>query len=908
MLTRMKPLHPAVSTPPRSPPSQPVAPALDLAAFELLDVAVAWADAQGALLGANAAFVAATGQVLAARLGQPLASLLGLPASALAGLAGAGLQPLAGVHANGMPLLGQIGLRRHGQWLVLSLQVAVPQAAGQQTIQPAGLAVPATPAQPTPPSAALLLDHVRRLGQIGVWQRDLRSGAGVWDDNTWRFWGLTPGASVPGAAATLRQIHPDDRAEAAAVLRQSNLAVGCYAHQLRVQAPGTAVRHVRMAWEVLPGTDGQPAQALGIMVDDTAVHALIQRLDMATAATGVGVWSVLLEQPDGLHWDAQMRALHGLALDAPVPDLASYLGGCVHPDDRRGVRDALCGLLQRNDGLLDFDFRVLRPDGSVRRLASRSSISGATGQRHLHGVMLDVTERHNTESRLHQAQERALLAARGIGIGTWQSDPDATLGQWDAQMFHLRGRPPRSEPVLEAERLSWLHPDDRASQVQRMDAAVRAGATLTSEFRVVWPDGTLRWLASSSSPLRDARGRTVGRVGINWDVTDAHNAAAAHQQQMLARHQSQAKSRFLARISHELRTPLNAVLGFSQLLLAEGSEADSATWRRRVQHVQASGEHLLALIDDVLELSSLESGELPLSLQPVALAGLVETSLPLVELLAAQHAVSLHLGALDGWALADPVRLRQVLLNLLSNAIKYNQPGGQVRVSAESLDGWLLLRVQDTGRGLDAEQISHLFEPFNRLGMDSEGIAGTGIGLAIVQASVRHMGGTVQVHSQPGQGSCFEVCLQATPAPRPTSANTTTLLPLPQPTAGGRLLYIEDNEVNLLIVSELVKRRSDIEFSAAADGSSGLAAALALQPDLILLDMQLPDMDGHAVLRQLRANPATAGIRCIAVSANAMPEDIRNARRNGFDDYWTKPLELQSFMRALDRLFGTAQA
>ena len=904
----MKFPHPAVTSPARSAQAQATSPTLDLAAFELLDVAVAWADAQGALLGANAAFVAATGQVLAARLGQPLASLLGLPVAALAGLAGAGLQPLAGMHANGTPLLGQIGLRRHGQWLVLSLQVAAPQAMGQQTVRPVGPAVPATPAQPTPHSAEVLLDHVRRLGQIGVWQRDLRSGAGVWDDNTWRFWGLTPGARVPSAAATLRQIHPDDRAEAAAVLRQSNLAVGCYAHQLRVQAPGTAVRHVRMAWEVLPGADGQPAQALGIMVDDTTVHALIQRLDMATAATGVGVWSVLLEQPDGAHWDAQMRALHGLAPDAPVPDLASYLGGCVHPDDRRGVRDALCGLLQRNDGLLDLDFRVLRPDGSVRRLASRSSISGATGQRHLHGVMLDLTERHNTESRLHQAQERALLAARGAGIGTWQSDPDATLGQWDAQMFHLRGRPPRSEPVLEAERLSWLHPDDRASQVQRMDAAVRAGATLTSEFRVVWPDGTLRWLASSSSSLRDARGRTVGRVGINWDVTDAHNAAAAHQQQMLARHQSQAKSRFLARISHELRTPLNAVLGFSQLLLAEGSEADSATWRRRVQHVQASGEHLLALIDNVLELSSLESGELPLSLQPVALAGLVETSLPLVELLAAQHAVSLHLGALDGWALADPVRLRQVLLNLLSNAIKYNQPGGQVRVSAESLDGWLLLRVQDTGRGLDAEQISHLFEPFNRLGMDSEGIAGTGIGLAIVQASVRHMGGTVQVHSQPGQGSCFEVCLQATPAPRPTSANTTTLLPLPQPTAGGRLLYIEDNEVNLLIVSELVKRRSDIEFSAAADGSSGLAAALALQPDLILLDMQLPDMDGHAVLRQLRANPATAGIRCIAVSANAMPEDIRNARRNGFDDYWTKPLELQSFMRALDRLFGTAQA
>ena len=886
----MKPPYLAVPTPPTAAPPRGRQPVLDPAALHLLDVPVAWADANGTLLGANAAFAATTGHSVASGQGQTLASLLGLPTNALAGLAGAGWQPLAGHSASGLAITGQISLRQQGGLQIVSLQTTAATTASTAT------------------TADAVLDHVRRLGQIGVWQRDLRSGVGVWDDNTWRFWGLPPGSSVPSALATLQQVHPDDRARAADTLRQSNLAVGRYAHQLRVQAPGVALRHVRMVWEVLPGADGQPAQALGIMVDDTAVHALTQRLDMATAAAGVGVWSVTLDGSDGSHWDTQMRALHGLAPEAPVPDLAGYLAGCVHPDDRAGVSDALGTLLRRSEGLLDLDLRVVLPGGAVRRLATRSSVSGAAGQRHLHGVMLDVTERHETESRLRQAQERALLAARGAGIGTWESDADAAVGWWDAQMFHLRGRPPRAEPVQQDEMLAWLHPDDRPSHHQRMGAAARDGVTVSSEFRVIWPDGSVRWLASSSSPVRDVQGRTVGRVGINWDVTDAHTAAAAREEQVLARHENQAKSRFLARISHELRTPLNAVLGFSQLLLAEGAEADPSTWRRRVQHVQASGEHLLALIDDVLELSSVESGELPLSLQPVALAGLVETSLPLVELLAAQHGVSLHLGRLDGMALADPVRLRQVLLNLLSNAIKYNRPGGRVTVSADGLDGWLLLRVQDTGRGLDAEQVSHLFEPFNRLGMDSEGIAGTGIGLAIVQASVHHMGGTVQVHSQPGQGSCFEVCLQASTAPRPNHTSAAALLPQPLPAAGGRLLYIEDNEVNLLIVSELVKGRSDIQFSTAEDGASGLAAARALQPDLILLDMHLPDMDGHAVLRQLRANPATAGIRCIALSANAMPEDIRNARRNGFDDYWTKPLDLKAFMRALDRLFGMVQA
>jgi len=337
--------------------------------------------------------------------------------------------------------------------------------------------------------------------------------------------------------------------------------------------------------------------------------------------------------------------------------------------------------------------------------------------------------------------------------------------------------------------------------------------------------------------------------------------------------------------------------------------------------VQASGEHLLALIDDVLELSSLESGELPLSLQPVALAPLAQTTLPLVELLAQAHGVTLQLGALNGWALADPVRLRQVLLNLVSNAIKYNHRGGRVTVDTELQDGWLLLRVQDTGRGLSEDQLSHLFEPFNRLGADHEGIAGTGIGLAIVQASVRHMGGTVVVTSRPGAGSCFELSLQQAQAPlplqpasvsadspRPQLSQLSQLAQLPKLPNGNRLLYIEDNEVNLMIVSELMRQRADLQFLSAVDGASGVAVARAEQPVLILLDMQLPDMDGHEVLRRLRADPATAAIRCIALSANAMPEDIGHALANGFDGYWTKPLDLQAFLQSIDALFGLAAA
>lgn len=775
------------------------------------------------------------------------------------------------------------------------------------------------------------LNLVLALADIAIWEHDTASGLLRTSTLGWALLGLPPMPHGLPLALVTEQLDTPSRealqqrllgrdeaapADTGDADRSTELALRCRRPDGQWRA--LLVRSVRQH-------DGQGRLRghVGVMLDlsdrfaaQQQALALAQRLEMATAAAGVGVWSMTLTDPPRAHWDAQMRQLHGLPPDAEAPLLCRYLDAHVHAADRASVRQSIDVLMQRSEGLLDLDLRIVRPDGQVRRLATRTSVRGAPGERQLNGVVLDVTDRHATEDRLREAAERAALAARGAGIGTWESDEGATDGWWDVQMFRLRGLERPAGPVAYDEMLGWLHPADRESHRRRLLTALRSGEPWNTEFRVVWPDGTVRWLASRSVPVRDERGHPARRIGINWDITDARNAEAARHERALALRESQAKARFLARISHELRTPMNAVLGFTQLLLAEtadGQPPDPATWRSRVGQVQASGEHLLALIDDVLELSSLESGELPLSLQPVALAPLVQTSLPLVELLAQQHEVTLALGALDGWVLADPVRLRQVLVNLLSNAIKYNRPGGTVTVSAVPSDGWWLLRVEDTGRGMSAEQMAHLFEPFNRLGAERDGIAGTGIGLAIVQAAVQHMGGTVQVRSTPGVGSVFELALQQTaePPPQPAPFEAGAPLPAARPSADSPrplLLYIEDNEVNMLIVRELVAQRPDLDFDGAPDGATGLALARERQPALILLDMQLPDMDGHAVLRTLRDDPATAAIRCIALSANAMPEDIRIARAEGFDDYWTKPLDLAAFLRALERLFGPAPA
>jgi hypothetical protein len=255
----------------------------------------------------------------------------------------------------------------------------------------------------------------------------------------------------------------------------------------------------------------------------------------------------------------------------------------------------------------------------------------------------------------------------------------------------------------------------------------------------------------------------------------------------------------------------------------------------------------------------------------------------------------------------DRKRALQVLLNLLTNAIKYNRPGGTVRVESATSGGFAILDVLDTGRGLDPDEVAHLFEPFNRLHAQHGEVEGTGIGLVIVKALVERMGGKLEVRSERGVGSRFSVSwpLADEATARPITAPA-PLQPFDQPNRRGRLLYIEDNPVNVTLVEEIVRSLPGLEFASEATGLAGVQRAVAMQPGLILLDMQLPDIGGEEVLARLREHPATASIPCIAVSANAMPEDIERARSLGFADYWTKPIDVVRFRTALARRFETA--
>jgi CheY-like chemotaxis protein/nitrogen-specific signal transduction histidine kinase len=399
-------------------------------------------------------------------------------------------------------------------------------------------------------------------------------------------------------------------------------------------------------------------------------------------------------------------------------------------------------------------------------------------------------------------------------------------------------------------------------------------------------------------------------VGLNWDVTQRKRAEAALRDMEAAERASHAKSEFLARMSHELRTPLNAILGFAQLLEHDGADGLDGVQRERLARMRSAGMHLLSLIEDVLDLAAVEAGSLPVTLQPTALDDTVDEVRQWLATMADEQRVGLQVQPSGATLLVDPRRLRQIVANLVTNAIKYNRPGGQVWVSAcrtglDGAAGWEL-SVRDNGRGLSEAQQAHLFEPFNRLGAEREGIEGRGIGLSTVRQLVQLMGGRVQVHSRPAQGSDFRVWLPAAPgADQADPADGGAAMARPADAAPMRLLYIEDNPVNALVVRELVALCPQVELRCAVNGRQGMALALDERPDLVLVDLQLPDIDGYEVLRQLRAADPQATV--VALSANALPDEMARARAAGFDDYWTKPIDFEQFLGGLDRL-ATARA
>jgi CheY-like chemotaxis protein len=348
------------------------------------------------------------------------------------------------------------------------------------------------------------------------------------------------------------------------------------------------------------------------------------------------------------------------------------------------------------------------------------------------------------------------------------------------------------------------------------------------------------------------------------------------------------------------------------LLEVDREDPLSAAQRSRVQELRRGGLHLLGLINDVLDVARIEAGTLHLVLVPVELGELARECMNLVQSFGAERGMALQAPALGTcWVLADPMRLRQVMLNLLSNAIKYNRPGGQVSLSWRTVGEQVRVAVRDTGPGLSVAQQEKLFRAFERLQAEKTGVEGTGIGLALSKWLVDLMQGAIGVDSAPGDGCEFWFTLHSAQAPARAAHEAAEPLPVPLPDRGGRVhdvLYIEDNEVNQLLMQGMLSQRPQVKLRLASLPLEGLAQAIDQHPDLVLLDIQLPGMDGFEVLRRLRQHEAEQGlppVPAVAVSANAMPEDRSRAAAAGFADYITKPIDLLVLLAMVDHILAT---
>jgi PAS domain S-box-containing protein len=548
------------------------------------------------------------------------------------------------------------------------------------------------------------------------------------------------------------------------------------------------------------------------------------------------------------------------------------------------------------------EYRVKHPIGGACWIAitGRGNYAADGTVLGMNGVVQDINGRKLAEleklrlAAIVESSDDAIISKDLQGIITsWNAGAESIFGYSAAEII---GKP-----------ITKLMPTQRQMEHSTIIGEINKGLKV-NHFETVRlrKDGSCVDISVTVSPIKDASGVIIGASKVARDITYRKHAEAKLLEAVAAAEKANlAKSEFLSSMSHELRTPLNAILGFSQLL-ETGNPLPTASQMIRLQEIIKAGWYLLGLINEVLDLSLIESGKLLLLPEPVLLMDVLLECVAMIEPQAQQHAIKITLFPFDNsWVVsADRTRVKQVLLNLLSNAVKYNsQPGTVEVICAEITLGYIRIAVKDSGVGLPAEKLAQLFQPFNRLGQEHGSEEGTGIGLVVTKKLVELMGGNIGVESTVGEGSVFWVEFlkgMALPMDDQMANLTKWVAPVPEQPALYTLLYVEDNPANLMLVEQIIADYPDIRLLSAPDANMGIALARAHLPEVVLMDITLPGISGSQAMKLLRKDPATAHIPVIALTANAMPNDIKNGLEAGFFRYLTKPIKVSEFMTMLN--------
>lgn len=645
------------------------------------------------------------------------------------------------------------------------------------------------------------------------------------------------------------------------------------------------------------------------------LRSTVGRFQRIFNGSGYGFWEWDLHNQH-IEWSGGfwMRLGYGPEDAADICDASKVLM-YIHPDDREFAVEATRQHL-RTGKPMDVSYRIKTKYGDYIWTQVRAdSLRDENGQVTLmSGVNFDITEIKKVEAALRESEARQVRIIQASSDGIWEWYADRGGFHFSHRCWELLGYDDLDDVLTEGEdRLKiWrrhIYPQDLSKFDDALVEHMAGRAPFDVEYRLISVKGEVRWVRGRGRAVFNEKGQPIMMSGSNMDITEVKRAEErVIQAKEQAEKANRAKSEFLSSMSHELRTPLNAILGYTQLFEYDGNLKPQQI--ENVREIRKAGEHLLQLINDVLDLAKIESGNMTVSLEPVLLSRLLDECFTLVQPQADARGIRLAARIAEHantYVIADHVRCKQALLNLLSNAVKYNHVGGEVDVTLVTQEGQKLrISVRDNGRGIPLIRQSEVFQPFNRLSAENSNIEGSGVGLVITKQLVEMMNGKLDFSSTEGVGTTFWMDF-------PMSAEWSSET-LPQNKKKDyspailhvqrkcKVLYVEDNPANIRLLQQIFSRYPQLELEIAEEAFLGIYKARSINPDLIILDINLPGMDGYEVLAVLKSDPATNKVPVVGLSANAMPYDIERGRNAGFFDYLTKPVDINLLIDVFNKL------
>ena len=600
--------------------------------------------------------------------------------------------------------------------------------------------------------------------------------------------------------------------------------------------------------------DGQPQKYISIRTDVTHLKKTERKLIEAQSLAKLGHWEADLIT-GALDWSDNIYEIFGFDKTRFSPSIEVFKQA-IHPDDVELVeaseREASIS------GVHDVVHRIVRPNGEVRYVHELGQGHRESGKLvRLSGTVQDITDLKEVEAALKKSEQRLNVSQRFANIGTWDWNIKTNELFWSERISPLFGGEAAELETSYDNFLNAVHPEDRQMVIDAVANCIEHGTEYDIEHRVVWQDGTVRWMQELGDAVRDQDGRPTNMLGVVQDITRRKEAEEGLIQALeRAEKADKAKSEFLSSMSHELRTPLNSIIGFSDLLSMAGLPEKE---QHQIDHISESGHHLLALINQLLELSKIEQGEVELKMTDVCLEDVVHYGFSTVDPMAQKYSVVLERPDwknFDYQVYADEIKLKQVILNFLSNAIKYNRPGGKVSLSAELLEGdKVRLSVIDTGYGIPEEKQSCVFNSYDRLGHESSSIEGTGIGLNITQQLVFLMGGNLGFSSRENEGSCFWVEFPLSKLTQSSPAQEEMMTEHPSSSALVKVLLIDNQPHNMHVMATLGKTGEIMVLNVTPDMELGMEMAHKFKPEVIVIGLSMTKEDAQVAVNNLKKLP-----------------------------------------------------